>query len=111
LGIVRGELPGGMMGHETHLTERYHKYLTKTSTKDEDLADYISQAEAARIRGVSKQAIADLISRGRLTTVNIADRTLVLRSEVETFVVQPELGRPKKRISIKETSTGTRPKK
>jgi excisionase family DNA binding protein len=100
-----------MMGHGTQLTERYHKYLTKTSTNSGNLADYISQAEAARIRGVSKQAIADLISRGRLTTVKVADRILVLRSEVETFVVQPKRGRPRKKVSIKETSKETLPKK
>ena len=55
---------------------------------------YVSQAEAAGIRGVSKQAIADLIRRGRLTAVIVADRTLVLRSEVEAFVPQPRTGRP-----------------
>jgi hypothetical protein len=59
--------------------------------------EYISQAEAARIRGVSEQAIADLIKRGRLTGAKIAGRTLVLRSEVETFVSQPRTGRPAKK--------------
>jgi hypothetical protein len=71
--------------------------LTETSTNGKDLENYISQVEAARIRGVSKQAIADLIRRGRLTTVSVAGRTLVLRSEVEAFVPQPKLGRPPKK--------------
>jgi hypothetical protein len=59
--------------------------------------DWISQAEAARIRGVSQQAIANLIRRGRLTTFGVAGKTLVLRTEVETFVAQPKLGRPAKK--------------
>jgi excisionase family DNA binding protein len=64
--------------------------------------NYISQAEAARIRGVSKQAIADLIRRGRLTAVRAAGRTVVLSSEVEAFVPQPKTGRPpKKRVGVK----------
>ena len=61
---------------------------------------YISQAEAGRIRGVSKQAIADLIRRGRLTTVSVAGRTLVLRTEVEAFEPQPVGHPPKKMPSI-----------
>ena len=64
---------------------------------EEDSGEYISQAEAARIRGVSEQAIADLIRRGRLTKVRVANRALVLRVEVETFVPQPRTGRPPKR--------------
>ena len=64
---------------------------------EEDSGEYISQAEAARIRGVSEQAIADLIRRGRLTKVSVANRALVLRVEVETFVPQPRTGRPPKR--------------
>jgi excisionase family DNA binding protein len=78
------------------LSERYHKYLRNESTTRKNLESYISQAEAARIRGVSQQAIADLIRRGRLTTVSVADRTLVLRSEVEAFVPQSRTGRPPK---------------
>jgi predicted DNA-binding protein (UPF0251 family) len=64
---------------------------------------YISQAEAARVRGVSKQAIANLIRRGRLATVSVAGRTLVIRSEVEAFVPQP-VGHPlKKKPNTKRT--------
>jgi predicted DNA-binding protein (UPF0251 family) len=62
-----------------------------------NLGKYIVQAEAARIRGVSQTAIANLIRRGRLTTVRAAGRTLVLRSEVEAFVPQPRTGRPAKK--------------
>jgi hypothetical protein len=88
------------MEPETKLSERYRKYLIKASTYKGGVENYISQAEAARIRGVSNQAIADLISRGRLTTVSVAGRTLVLRSEVEAFVPQPKLGRPSKKDTL-----------
>ena len=57
----------------------------------------ISQAEAARIRGISQEAIADLIRRSRLTAVVVGGRTLLLRSEVEAFVAKPNLGRPSKK--------------
>ena len=71
----------------------YQKYLIHTSTNT-DIAEYISQAEAARIRGVSNQALSDLIRRGKLSVVVVAGRKLLLRSEVEAFVAQPRTGRP-----------------
>lgn len=47
--------------------------------------DLISQTEAARLRGVSRAAISDLVRRGRLRSVEIAGRQLVYRSDVESF--------------------------
>ena len=44
--------------------------------------DLMRQANAARLRGVSPAAIADLISRGRLKTYNVAGVPLVSRREV-----------------------------
>jgi hypothetical protein len=79
------------------LSELYHKYLINESTNRKSFEGYVSQAEAARIRGVSPQAIADLIRRCRLTTAHVAGRILVLRSEVEAFVAQPKTGRPLKK--------------
>jgi hypothetical protein len=67
--------------------------LIKSSTYSGSLENCISQAEAARIRGVSNQAIADLIARGRLTTVHV----------VESFVPQPKLGRPPKKTAAKKS--------
>lgn len=67
------------------------------NTVGKDLGKYISQAEAARIRSVSQSAIANLIRRGRLITLRVAGRTVVLRSEVEGFVPKPRTGRPRKR--------------
>ena len=73
--------------------------MTKTSINGAKVENYISQAEAARIRGVSKQAIADLIKRGRLSKVTVAGRSLVLLSEVMAFIPKPKLGRPPKKAA------------
>jgi excisionase family DNA binding protein len=60
--------------------------MRKKEKKDEgELSDLISQAEAARIRGVSRAAIRDLIRRERLRSVSVGGRELVYRSEVEAF--------------------------
>ena len=61
----------------------------------EESQEWISQAEAARLRGVSRQAIARLVRRGRLKILRIGGRTLVRRKEIEHF--EPEsAGRPPK---------------
>ena len=52
------------------------------------MSDLISQTEAARVRGVTRPAIADLIRRGRLRSVEVAGRVLVYRSDVEGFEEQ-----------------------
>jgi excisionase family DNA binding protein len=60
-----------------------------------DPSEWISQSEAARIRGVSRQAVALLVKRGRLAVLKIGGRFLVRRKDVETFVPEPA-GRPPK---------------
>jgi excisionase family DNA binding protein len=76
--------------------------VSKTTIKDEkDIDDWISQVEAARIRSVSKQAIAKLIRRNRLSAREIGGRMLVRRSEVEAFVPMP-IGRPRKNAAPKK---------
>jgi hypothetical protein len=47
--------------------------------------DLISQAEAARLRDVSRASISELIKRGRLTPIVIAGKVLVRRSDVLKF--------------------------
>jgi excisionase family DNA binding protein len=63
-----------------------------------DLSEWISQAQAARLRKVTRQAIGRLVENGRLSTLEIGGRFLVNRVEVERFVPLPP-GRPKKRKS------------
>ena len=87
-----------------------HKEPTKTIQK-EDSKKYFSQAEAARRRGVSDQAIANLIRRGRLTAVKVAGRIVVLRSEIEGFVARPKFGNPPKKATNKKASQKVKPKK
>ncbi|MBW8363399.1 MAG: helix-turn-helix domain-containing protein [Rhizobium sp.] len=59
-----------------------------------NLEEWISQAEAARLRGVSRQAIAKLVVSGRIKTLNIGGRHFVHRSEVLAFEPR-QAGRPK----------------
>ena len=77
----------------------------------QDSREYLSQAEAARRRGVSNQAIAELIRRGRLTPVEVAGRIVVLRSEIEGFVARPKFGNPPKKATSKKASQKAKPKK
>jgi hypothetical protein len=60
-----------------------------------DPAQWVSQAEAAEMRGVTRQAIADLVGKGRFTTLSIAGKTLLRRSEVEAFRPKPPGPSPK----------------
>ncbi len=65
------------------------------STNIHDPDEWISQAEAARIRKVSRQAISLLTKKGRLPVLRIGGRVLVHRKEVEEFMPEPA-GRPPK---------------
>jgi excisionase family DNA binding protein len=59
------------------------------------LDDLISQAEAARLRGVSRQAIRKLVEAGRFSVVAIGGRQFVRRSEVMAYAPL-QAGRPRK---------------
>jgi excisionase family DNA binding protein len=58
-----------------------------TNSSDQPIrpAEWISQAEAAQLRGVTRQAISKLVLKGRLTSVVIGGHTLVSRAEVLSF--------------------------
>jgi predicted DNA-binding protein (UPF0251 family) len=87
------------------------RILTEQSQQTVKPEDWISQAEAARIRGVSQPAIVNLIRRGRLTTVNMAGRTVVLRSEIENFIARPKGVRPPMKATNSKTSKEKKLKK
>ncbi|MFO0968927.1 MAG: excisionase family DNA-binding protein [Gemmataceae bacterium] len=56
--------------------------------------DWISQSEAARLRNVTRQAIAKLVRKGRLRTLVLGGHRLVRKSDVLSY--QPgNPGRPK----------------
>ena len=75
-----------------------------TSNKSENVDEYISQAEAARIRNVSRQAVADLVKRARVSTITVAGRVLVRRSDIADFVSMPNKGRPPKKATKQQKS-------
>jgi excisionase family DNA binding protein len=58
-----------------------------TDYSDEPISpiDWISQAEAAQLRGVSRQAISKLVQKGRLRRLVIGGHTLVHRADVLAF--------------------------
>lgn len=57
----------------------------KTENNREELGDLITVTEAAKVRGVTRQAIHALIDRGSLRSVNMFGRVLLYRSEVEAY--------------------------
>ncbi len=57
--------------------------------------EWVSQAEAARLRGTSRQAIARLVERGRLLALDVGGRKLVRRSDVMAFDPMPAGRKPK----------------
>ncbi len=63
-------------------TKRTPTPLSKPASGEDDL---ITQAEAARLRGVTRSAIQSLVQRGRLRSVEKFGRNLVYRSEVVAF--------------------------
>ena len=76
--------------------------LSMSSNLQNDSAEeWISQAEAARLRGVSRQAVADLVRRKRVRIFRIGGRVLVNRSDIEGFV-PGSAGRPPKRVLRKQ---------
>ena len=73
-----------------------------STTMKIDPADLITQAEAARIRGVSHQTISYLRKQGRIRSFEIGGRLFVLRSEVVNYKPKPG-GRPKNTTSKSPT--------
>lgn len=62
---------------------------TKKAASASDPSDWITQAEAARLRQVSRQAIAKLVGSGRLRVVSFGGRSFVSRQEVLAFSALP----------------------
>jgi excisionase family DNA binding protein len=71
--------------------------------KTADLEDLITQAEAARIRAVSREAIYDLVARGKLKVVEIGGHKFVRRRDVENYEPQAG-GRPASKLGRKPGS-------
>jgi len=69
---------------------------TNSKSDNPNADDWISQAEAARVRGTSRQAINRLIQRGRLRTLSIGTARFVSREDVMAFVPAPVGRKPGK---------------
>lgn len=57
--------------------------------------NWISQTEAARLRGVTRQAISELVQLGRLRSLRVGGYTLVLRKDALEYKSERR-GRPRK---------------
>jgi len=62
---------------------------TYSQNEKDSLSDWISQAEAARIRGTTRQAVAKLVKKRRLRTIIVGGYVLVSRTDVMDFKPQP----------------------
>ena len=51
--------------------------------------DWVTQAEAARLRGVSRQAISKLVEKGRFRTRTVGGRTFVRRVDLDPGAAAP----------------------
>ena len=80
------------MKHDTNNRLTMSTYSSRSQVPPEN---WISQAEAARIRNVSRQAISRLIKKGRFNTLTIGGKVLLQRSEVESYEPEPPGRKPK----------------
>jgi excisionase family DNA binding protein len=76
---------------------------------DLDASLWISQSEAARLRSVSRQAISNLVKKGRFRTLEIGGKVLVHRDDVESYEAklpgpEPKTTRSRKKAVAKKTS-------
>lgn len=70
---------------------------TDSEKKDDQFSDWISQAEAARLRGTTRQAIAKLVKKGRIRTMTVGGYVLVSRTAISEYKPQPAGRRKTKR--------------
>jgi len=69
-----------------------------------DVSEWISQAAAAKLRSVSRQAIARLVVKGRFKTLSIGGKTLLNREEVERFQPKPPGPPPRRKVVKRKNS-------
>lgn len=62
---------------------------TNNADEPTGVNEWVSQAEAARLRSVSRQAISKLVRNGRLRTLGIGGRLLVHRGDLLAFQPSP----------------------
>jgi excisionase family DNA binding protein len=62
-----------------------------------DPSAWISQSEAARLRRVTRQAIAELVQKNRFRVLKVGGKTLLSRSDVERYHPQQPGPEPQKK--------------
>jgi predicted DNA-binding protein (UPF0251 family) len=67
-----------------------------STNKEKNSDSWITQAEAARLRGVSRQAIHNLIKKGRIKTLKIASIVFVDKNAIQNYK-SLNAGRPKRK--------------
>lgn len=71
--------------------------LKRKNVEKLDPSAWISQSEAARLRGVSRQAIAELVQKNRFRVLKIGGKTLLNRLDVERYRPQQPGPEPQKK--------------
>jgi hypothetical protein len=64
--------------------------------------ELLTPTQAARLKGVSRQWIANLIRQEKLDVVKIAGRNFVRQSDVLNYKAAPKSGRPPKAVTTKQ---------
>jgi excisionase family DNA binding protein len=61
-----------------------------------DFTRYLTVTQVAEMRGISRQAVLETISRGTLRATKVGNQWLIQRKDLEQFVPHPG-GKPKKK--------------
>ncbi len=68
--------------------------------------EMLTPTQAARLKGVTRQWIAELIKEGKLPSVQIAGRSFVRQQDVLAYKPSPKSGRPPGKVStVKKEAT------
>ena len=68
-----------------------------------NITHYLTVTQVAEMRGISRQAVLESISRGTLKATKIGNQWLIRRKDVEQFVPHPG-GKPKKKARRRKLS-------
>lgn len=68
-----------------------------------EVDDLLTPSQAAERRGVSRQAMSDLIKRSKIPTVWIAGLPFVKRQDVDAY--EPDLGGRPRKVETKKKRT------
>lgn len=70
--------------------------------KSFDPTKWITKIEAGEVAGITRQAITNLIQRRRLRTMVVDNKTLVMRSTLETFLAEQRKKKSKNKLNKKK---------